>query len=335
MRGHEINGSRYVKRNHVGRRQELRECQLCGEAYDLEEDFLKHIRYAHKLSQAAYFQKYHPRCDKHTGEIILFKSREFYFDNDFNDKKSLKAWLVTQSLEDQQAWCREALVKRKEEKGLIYTPCQLELRTAMIPSANYLNGIFGNYYKVCEELGYVNKYKPLDGPMKIYPVDVAANRIVIDTREQKPLMFTNFVTYTHKLDEGDYGLEDETISAKTRIERKSLADFYGTLSKTGYERFVRELDRVVNKGVKLVVLVECPLDDVYKFQEHPQYKTVRATPEYILHQMRELIHEFPVIQFLFVKNRYESAQVVETLLQTRGEFTNYDLQLCYDTKLLI
>ena len=335
MRGRNIGGSKHIKRNHVGRRQELQECKICGESYDLEEDFLKHIRYEHKLSQASYFQEHHPRYDKHTGEIILFKSRDFYFDNQFNDKSSLKAWLTKQPISVQQEWCKEALAKRREEKGLVYTPGQTELRTIMIPSANYLNDIFGDYYKVCAEIGYRNKYQPLKGAFPFYPIDRARNRIIIDSREQKPLLFENFETVTRKLNEGDYALENESLSFGTRIERKSMPDFYGTLSTYNYDRFVREIDRIKHKGLKMVVLIEGSIEEAYSLPSLGKYREMKIGPEYVFHKMREVIQEFPFIQFLFAKNREDSVKIVEILLQSRGEFSQYDLQLTYDMGRLI
>lgn len=84
--------------------------------------------------------------------------------------------------------------------------------------------------------------------------------IVIDTREQRPLCFDNLhirgfkciATERRKLDEGDYsvaGLEDKVF-----IERKSVADLYGTLFQ-GRERFERELERVATKDYKYRYLV--------------------------------------------------------------------------------
>jgi len=310
-------------------------CLICNQSFDKEEDFFSHVRFGHKMSQAAYFQSKYPRYDKQTGDIIKFKSRESYFENDFNDKRNLKKWLSLQDLETQKQWCIDALKKRKESKGLIYTPSQLELRTVMIPSVNFLNGLFGDYYSLASELGFKNKYVELKSKLEITPIDKNTNKIVIDTREQNPLVFQNFPTISQKLDEGDYALEDESVSFKTRIERKSVADLYGTLNKHNYSRFVREITRAKAKKVKMLVLIEGTFEQVYAFPHLPQCKTVKASGDYIFHLMRGLIQSFPSIQFLFVKNREESVKVIETLLQTKGEWIKYDLQLAYDLGLLI
>ena len=65
--------------------------------------------------------------------------------------------------------------------------------------------------------------------------------IITDSREQTPLIFTNFPTVTAGLPTGDYsiaGLEDDFC-----IERKSLSDLYGSLT-SGRDRFMRELQRM-------------------------------------------------------------------------------------------
>jgi hypothetical protein len=313
----------------------FKKCLICQQSFDKQEDFFSHIRYGHKISQAEYFQSKYPRFDRQTGDIIKFKSRDFYFENEFNDKRNLKKWLSNQSEESQKDWCLNALKKRKESKGLIYAPCQLELRTTMIPSVNFLEKLFGDYLKLTKELGFKNKYEHLKSKLEITPIDKVSNRIIIDTREQAPLTFADFKTISQKLDEGDYGLEDEELSGKTRIERKSVGDLYGTLSTMGYDRFVRELVRAKAKKVKMLVLVEGTFEQVYAFPHLPQCRTVKASGDYIFHIMRGLIQEFPNTQFLFVNNREESVKVIETLLQTKGEWAKYDLQLAYDMGLLI
>lgn len=84
--------------------------------------------------------------------------------------------------------------------------------------------------------------------------------IIIDSREQKPLDFSDLhirgikslEVIIKKLDEGDYsyqGFEDKVF-----IERKSCADLYGTIFQ-GRERFERELDRVIEKDYKYRYLI--------------------------------------------------------------------------------
>lgn len=79
-------------------------------------------------------------------------------------------------------------------------------------------------------------------------------RIAIDTREQAPWSFTGFradaaqgrkpliiQTVTTTLASGDYSIDG--LEAEVSIERKSVADFYGTIL-AERERFERELTRL-------------------------------------------------------------------------------------------
>lgn len=65
--------------------------------------------------------------------------------------------------------------------------------------------------------------------------------LLVDTREQTPLVFTHLQSAPAALQSGDYsvrGLEDVFA-----VERKSLADLSGSL-KSGRDRFMRELHRL-------------------------------------------------------------------------------------------
>lgn len=84
--------------------------------------------------------------------------------------------------------------------------------------------------------------------------------IIVDTREQRPLDFSNLhirgvpslAVERRKLDEGDYSIEG--LTDKVFIERKSAQDLYGTLFQ-GRERFERELERVAAKDYEHRYLV--------------------------------------------------------------------------------
>jgi hypothetical protein len=308
-------------------------CKECGEAYEFLEHFHKHLR-KHSITQAAYYQKHHPRYDLYNNEIIKFKDREYYFNNDFNNKNHLRWWLAKQTESKKKSWCKEALSKRKRTKELEYTPTQVELRTIMIPAANYLNELFGDYYGVCKELGFKNKYQNINSPLETQPID-PERKIIVDTRERQPLSFINFDTTRIKLDEGDYALDDDTITHKCRIERKSLADLYGTISRAGYDRFIREIERAETRKINFIVLVEAPLSDLYSFKyQRILSGKVKASPDFIAHRIREIIQKYPFVQFLFVKDRSESTRIIETIFKSQGKYRFVDLQLCYDTGLL-
>lgn len=95
--------------------------------------------------------------------------------------------------------------------------------------------------------------------------------ITVDTREQRPYRFTYFkkegvaVTKKSTLPAGDYMVsrEDEwnpsglpsleQLSQRAVVERKSLGDLYGTLTR-GRRRFVHELEKLSRYGFAAVVI---------------------------------------------------------------------------------
>ncbi len=60
------------------------------------------------------------------------------------------------------------------------------------------------------------------------------------------------------------------------------------------------------------------------------FKNVRATPEFIMHNMRKIMQEYPRVQFLFVDGRKEAARVIEKIFTSGGIHKQIDLQLAYD-----
>ncbi|MDY3555319.1 hypothetical protein R5W24_004461 [Gemmata sp. JC717] len=100
-------------------------------------------------------------------------------------------------------------------------------------------------------------------PKLINPHGVFTIPVIIDTREQKPFGFTGFTcdaadgggpltvpTIRDTLASGDYSL---VAHAGIAIERKSLADLYGTIGQ-GRERFERELERLAKLDFAAVVI---------------------------------------------------------------------------------
>src|SRR3990167_1999778 len=90
--------------------------------------------------------------------------------------------------------------------------------------------------------------------------------MLIDRREQHPLVFPSDITLTTTREEtlpvGDYQPEFEDGTRPPIVfERKSLADLAGTLTK-GYDRFKAELLRAQEAGLTLMVIVEDSLTDV-------------------------------------------------------------------------
>jgi|TARA_Y100000034_G_C6885389_1_gene406459 hypothetical protein len=314
------------------------ECSVCQKEFEGDKNLHLHIK-AHKLSIGDYYHTQFPRHDLHTKELIKFKNKEQYFSTDFNNKRNLKSWLKQVSMEKAKKYCKGLLTKRKREKGIEYTPTEVELRTLLVPPIHYYQIIFGDYYKLCEEIGFKNKLsqipaKKIEG-LKFKEEFDEDHIIYIDSREQNPLQIKDFPTEVKGLKFGDYCLNDREKTGNCYIERKSVPDLIGTLS-SGLERFEKEIERAAEENAYLVILVERKLEECLAFNKLPYVykKNTRVTPDFIFHNVRSLLQKFPHIQFLFVDGRKECVRIVKKLLLTKILRVKFDLQLAYDLKLL-
>ena len=314
------------------------ECSVCQKEFEGDKNLHLHIK-AHKLSIGDYYHTQFPRHDLHTKELIKFKNKEQYFSADFNNKRNLKSWLKEASMEKAKKYCKGLLTKRKREKNLEYTPTEVELRTLLVPPIHYYQIIFGDYYKLCEEIGFKNKLsqvpaKKIEG-LKFKEEFDEDHVIYIDSREQNPLQIKDFPTEVKGLKFGDYCLNDRKKTGNCYVERKSVPDLIGTMS-SGLERFEKEIERAAEENAYLVILVERKLEECLAFNRLPYVykKNTRVTPDFIFHNVRNLLQKFPHIQFLFVNGRKECVRIVRKLLLTKILRVKFDIQLAYDLKLL-
>ena len=99
--------------------------------------------------------------------------------------------------------------------------------------------------------------------------------------------------------------------------------------------FGREIERAQAAEAGLIVLVERPIKECLSFN-YVDYisKKIKATPEFIFFNVREIIQKYPNVQFLFVNGREECVRVMKKIFFCNGEYKKYDLQLMYDLKLL-
>jgi len=285
------------------------------------------------LNKVKYYQKYFERRDLLTNELINFKTKEQYLNSDFNDKNNMKKWLKAQAPEKAQEYCKELLIKRKEVKNLTYSPTQVELRTIMAPSIIFYNTIFKDYYDICSSIGLENKF--------IHPNLVGdhfknkltnKDTIYVDTREQSWLKFD--IPFEIKtLGFGDYACSNDNCGCF--IERKSLSDFISTLSIKNFDRFKNEIEKAKKNNSYIIVMVEEKLTSALSFQYLPHIsKKIKATPEYIFHNVRELLQTYDNLQFLFVDGRGEMTRIIESIFASNCFYKKIDLQLAYDMKLL-
>ena len=305
-------------------------CELDQTRHDSRESLHKHLK--GKLRQDSYYQTYHPRFDLADGRPIPFKTVDQYLSSDFVDKNSLKKWLKTDSPEA-RTWAIGWLKRRKDEKSLVYAPSEVKLRTLMAPSMDYYNRI-GGYYTIAKGLGFKDRYTD-EAPVFAPLPDTAS--FIADTREQSPINLP-FKTARGTLNVGDYALaapHDNGI----RVERKSLSDFCGTLSdrailkkgqpsdQTPLKRFEAELTRAQTANLYVVMAVECDINTAQSFSYLPHMRHVKASPAYILKNLRDLLVKYPLhFQAVFIDGRIDMAQKIPRIFQLGEQVKRLDLQ---------
>tara|TARA_Y100001938_G_scaffold85196_1_gene117008 strand:+ start:11359 stop:12300 length:942 start_codon:yes stop_codon:yes gene_type:complete len=310
------------------------ECKACGKVFDSERSLHAHIK-VHGLRVVSYYQKYYPRYDLHDGSIIKFKSKDQYFSQDFNNRTNQRKWIESQDKSEAQKYLKNLLKERIESRDISFSPCQVELRSLLIPSIVFYEKFFDDYYKLCQEIGLENKYKKAKELIVANGYSEDENlEIFIDTREQMPLDF-NFPSKVRTLKYGDYALSDKDVTCNCYIERKSLADFISTISVANHDRFCREIERAKEDNANLIILVEDTLSHALSFPFLPYIsKKIKVTPEFIFHKVRRMIQNYNHIQFLFVKDREEASRVTEKIFFSKCVYKDIDLQLAYDKGIL-
>ncbi len=123
--------------------------------------------------------------------------------------------------------------------------------------------------------------------------------MIIDTREQSPLWdISEFKVLRQKLDEGDYTISE--LFGKAHAERKSAIDLYGSLIK-GSERFQREIQRAIDKDLKLAVFVECS-ENKFVNMKFKGASRLKVNPEVLGKIVRAFKSQYP-IDFIWCNGR--------------------------------
>lgn len=298
-------------------------CRLCKE----ENPDNSHYYKFHKITIKNYFEVYENRRDLFDNSIIEFKGNvDDYFSKSFVSRYNLSKWLKKVSKEEYERYIYTYLIDRKARKNLTYSPTQVELKTLLVPGIKWITENVKDYYELCKELGYqnrFNKYKLDESLAK----DISKKVIFKDTREQKPLELDNQVR-TKTIQVGDYRMAGSNL----RVERKSINDFYGTMS-GGFERFCKEIIRAQDQDNYLIILVEGSFNSIYGFSKLPYLKTKKLpSPEFVIFNMRTLLEENNHIQILFVDDREEASRCIEKIFSYGDEIKNVDVQYLYDLK---
>lgn len=295
------------------------ECKIDNTIHPSLEALHKYIR-KFKIKKSEYYTEYYPRKDLLTGELIEFKDYNQYFSQDFINKNNLKKWLKLNTIEGKK-WATDWLLKRKEQKQLIYAPSYSELKSLSAPSMEYFESV-GGYYNITKELGFLDRYtneKPTFKKLQ--------DTIITDSREQNPIKIKDYNNIVGTLTIGDYGLKENDLGIY--IERKSLSDCISTLS-GGRERFDRELGRATEIGAYIVMIVESNLSESLSFNYLPQMKWTKAQPSFIFKNLRDLLNKHPLnFQVLFVEGRKEFATKMIKVFELGNQVRNIDLQFKY------
>jgi hypothetical protein len=301
-------------------------CKICSEIVTERSHFWK----IHRIKEKDYYEKYYPKQDLLTGEKIEFRNPEQHSLADFKDKRNLKTYLEKISKEEGVRYLTSWLCKRQFEKKTSIAPSQFEIKSLHFPSIKYIEKSYGtgSYKEICNLANdLLCRY---DYSKDVLEQENKNLEFIIDTREQSIIDLPNF--QVKKLEYGDYSIINNTF--RVFIERKSLVDFIGTLSK-GYERFQKELYRCHDDIGYMVILIEEKYSNLLSFNYLPHCKKIEATPDFIMHRARELLRIFPYIQMLAVDGRKEASRVIPKIFKLKGDsIRTTDLQFYYDKGLL-
>ena len=302
-------------------------CEECGRESEERKKLHYHLR-THKLSQEEYYHKHFPRIDLYTGEILSYKNYDDYTNKFFEKKGNLSKYIKENPKMKVRQVLGKMLKSRSEQKKLVWEMSDVELRSLEWPSKKQLENIYGEEGSLFENLNA--RYKNHSD----FQLKNDCGKIFIDTREQKPFNFKDCEVEVTALNFGDYAAEIDGRESSLHVERKSLMDFIQSFSSRSIDRLEKEFQRAEVCGKSILVLVEKDLNSVVTFDRMPRtMKFVRATPQHILHNVREVIQSYRNVQFLFVKDKISAKQICKTVLLNEHLF-EYDLQYLYNSKLL-
>jgi ERCC4-type nuclease len=285
------------------------------------------------MKQETYYTLHFAKKCLGCGEPIPFKNAEQYLSQDFLDKNQIRSFLKKEPIKG-RVWAIDWLRKRKEEKGLVYAPSQVELRSLQCPSMAYYETV-GGYYNITKELGFIDRYTGADLVFN----DISKATLIQDTREQAPIKL-GLKTLVAKVDEGDYAL-GQSHDQGIRIERKSLGDFAGTLNQrtidrvggedSAFERFDRELERAKTKGLYVVMVVESDLTTALSLEFQPQMRWSKVTAAHVFKNLRDLLVKYPLtFQAVFTDGRKEAGRVMHRIFELGAQVKATDLQWAYE-----
>ena len=293
--------------------------------FKTEAEFKKYLR-REKILMAEYFEKFEPRYDLYSNEVIKYKDRASYLSTYFNDKRNMSKWLKIQDKETSLNFIKNRFKFRKEKDELQFVPSQLESRSLKeVPSINAYPYIKEDI--VWEGLNLKQRFIYEEVDYKFDNLDEAI--IGIDTREKDRLDFKGIKTIKHKFDFGDYGFINEPYFCNIFFERKSITDLWGTMSK-GYDRFCREIERAKDSGAYVIVMIDYAYSKATGYNFNKRYS--KSTSKFIFHRIRKMLQTYDNVQFVFSGGRDQSEYLIKKIGLIGEKAKMYDLQYLLDTK---
>lgn len=290
-------------------------CKECGKEFDSRRSLHAHLK-AHFNYMGEYYVKHYPKRDLLTGEQIPCLNYNQYIEQDFICHENFKQWLLKVDDCSTKVYILNRAQKKFEEKGITISPPDLFYKLSDMADIEDCKRIFGSYCAFLEQ-AKLEKWFFKNLPKDFWDHDVSDLEILIDTREQQPLNFVNSIE--SKLDFGDYTAGGEKYS-KTFVDRKAVGDFCSTFS-GGIDRFRREMERCVEFGSYMFVVVESSVDKI-----NSDNKKFVKNISYVWHNVKQLMLEYPKnIQFVFAHSRKGAQKIIPKILFHGSDLWNVDV----------
>jgi hypothetical protein len=298
-------------------------CKECGKEFDSRRSLHAHLK-AHFNCMCDYYVKHYPKRDLLTGEQVPCLNYDQYVNQDFTCYANFKQWLQKTDDCSAKVYILDKAKKKFEEKRVTMSPPDLFYRLSDMADISDCKRLFGSYMAFLTEAKIKSYfYKRL--PRDFWENDCADLEILIDTREQQPLNFANSIE--SKLDFGDYTAGGDKYS-KTFVDRKAVGDFCSTMS-GGIDRFRREMDRCVEFGSYMFVVVESSIDKI-----NEDNKKFVKNISYVWHNAKQLMLEYPEnIQFIFAHSRKGAQKIIPKLLYYGEDLWNVDVGYFLEQKI--
>lgn len=304
-------------------------CLECNKEFENDVSLHRHVR-VHKLVKEGYYHKHYPKYDLLTKQLLEYRSKDYYFNNWFSNRGNCISYIKELPHNEKFEFICSLFENRKRAKGLLYLPSQVELRSSILPSVAFLNKLGYDYNLIGDKTELIQKY---DYRVKGLEFHNESLEIIQDSREQTPFKFKSAKVIVSGLSFGDY--TSKSHFNNIFVERKSPMDFITTFANQ-VERFEREMKRAEVINANVFVLVEMDLNDMLGF-DHINFinKRTKLTPEYVFHNVKELIQKFPNLQFVFIDGRIKAAELVEKIYRAKDiNLKKIDLQYAVDKGIL-